>query len=153
MSEPTSTSLSHQFSSLTGRSVMFTRTSATPDAKPKQIYCFYTSFPSGKTIVVKADAPLLGAFAGALVGLPDSEVRRHLTRNPMEELLRDAIYESLNIAASVVSSEGRAVFAGMTTDPATLGEIAVSILAKPEHKTCFDVRVEGYQGGSFTVLD
>ncbi len=153
MSVPTSTSLSHQFTSLTGRSVMFTRTSAVPDAKAKQIYGIYTVFPGGKTIVVKVDAPLLGAFAGALVGLPDSEVRRHLTLNPMEELLRDAIYESLNIAASVVSGEGRAVFVGMSEVPATLGEIAVAILAKPEHKTVFDVKVTGYQGGSFTVLD
>jgi hypothetical protein len=148
-----STSLSHQFSSLTGRSVMFTRISASPDTNPRQIYGIYTAFPSGKAIVVKADAPLLGAFAGALVGLPDSEVRRHLNRNPMEELLRDAIYESLNIAASVVSGEGRAVFVGMSEVPATLGEIAVSILAKPEHKTCFEVKVAGYQGGGFTVLD
>src|ERR1035438_8820853 len=43
--------------------------------------------PHETAIVVKADLPLLGSFAGALVGLPDAAVKEHLRATPLEELM------------------------------------------------------------------
>jgi hypothetical protein len=64
-------------------------------------------FPNETAVVVKADLPLLGSLAGILVGLPDSAVKEHLAATPMEELLRDAVYELLHIASAVITTEGR----------------------------------------------
>jgi hypothetical protein len=55
-----------------------------------------------------------------LVGLPDPTVKERLGASPIEELLRDAIYEVLNIASTIFTSEDRAVFSKMMTDQASI---------------------------------
>src|SRR5580692_7152838 len=105
MSEPTPYSLSQRFSQLIGRKVTFVQTTLSVDIKIKQLYGIYSVQPQESAIVVKADLPLLGSFAGALVGFPDNVVKEHLKVSPMEELLRDAIYEVLNIASAAISNE------------------------------------------------
>jgi hypothetical protein len=118
----------------------------------RQMYGIYTLLPHETAIIVKADLPLLGSFAGALVGLPDSAVKEHLRVTPLEELLRDAICEVLNIASAAVTSEGRAVFTKLAADPARIDGAAGKLLQKPDHKSYFTVSVDGYQGGRFTIL-
>jgi hypothetical protein len=103
-------------------------------------------------VVVKADLPLLGALAGVLVGLPDSAVKERLAVSPIEELLRDAIYEVLNIASTVVTTEGRAVFTKMLADPGLIDGNAGKLLKKPDHRSYFNVLVDGYQGGKCTIF-
>jgi hypothetical protein len=152
MSEPSPYLLSKAFSQLIGRKVTFAQTTAAPDAKIKQIYGIYTVLPQEVAIVVKADLPLLGSIAGALVGLPDPAVKEHLRATPMEELLRDAISEVLNIAASTVTTEGRAVFIRLVTDPAYIDGAAGKVFKEPFHRSNFTVSVDGYQGGRFTIL-
>src|ERR1035437_3466002 len=117
MSEPTPFGLSRLFSQLTGRKVTFSQTTVALDTKIKQIYGIYNVLPDETAIVVKADLPLIGSFAGVLVGLPDAAVKERIGVTPLEELLRDAIYEVLNIASAAVSTEGRAILAKMVTDP------------------------------------
>ena len=105
MSEPTPYGLSRCFTQLLGRKVTFVQTTFALDMHIRQMYGIYTVLPHETAIVVKADLPLLGSFAGALVGLPDPAVREHLRAMPLEELMRDAICEVLNIAcAAVISS-------------------------------------------------
>ena len=116
------------------------------------MYGIYNVLPEETAIVVKADLPLLGSFGGVLVGLPDPSVKEHLVRNPMEELLRDAIYEVLNIAAAAITTEGRAVFTKMVDNPAYVDGAAGALLKKPDRKSYFNVLVDGYQGGKFTIL-
>ena len=130
----------------------FAQTTAAPDAKTRQIYGIYTVLPHETAIVVKADLQLLGSVAGALVGLPDAAVKEHLRATPMEELLRDAISEVLNIAAASVTTEGRAVFTKMVTDPAYIDGAADKVFKKPFHRSYFTVSVDGYQGGRFTIF-
>jgi hypothetical protein len=152
MSEMTHFTLSRQFTDLIGRKVTFVQVKTGLPTKERQVYGVYTLFPAETTIVVKADLLLLGACAGALVGLPDADVRRHLQSTPIEELLRDAMYEVLNVAAAVVAVKGRAVLTQMVTGMETLPAAAAAVLAKPANTNNFTVSVEGYQGGKFAVL-
>ena len=152
MSEPTPFALSRRFSQLIGRKVTFVQVPPVPDTKFKQIYGVYTVLPESTLVVVKADLRLLGSIAGALVGWPDPVVKEHLAVMPMEELLRDAIYEVLNVASAAVGTEGRTVFTNMVDDPAYIDGAAGEILKKPGHRSHFNVSVDGYIGGRLTIL-
>jgi hypothetical protein len=152
MSEPTPFRLSRCFSELTGRKVTFVQATAALDTKIKQLYGIYTVHPFETAIVVKADLPLMGSFAGALVGLPDPAVKEHLRATPIEELLRDAIYEVLNIASAALANEGRPVFTKMVTDPNHIDGAAEQALKVPGHRSYFNVSIDGYQGGKFNVF-
>jgi len=152
MSEPTPFALSKLFSELIGRKVTFAQTTVAAETKIKQMYGIYTVLPHETAIVVKSDLPLLGSLAGVLVGLPDSAVKEHLAKNPLEELLRDAIHEVLNITSAVITTEGRAVFVRMVADPLLIDGTAGKVFKKPDHRSYFNVLVDGYQGGKFTIF-
>jgi hypothetical protein len=152
MSEPTPFALSKLFTDLIGRKVTFTQTTAAAETKVKQMYGIYRLLPSETAVVVKSDLPLLGSLAGVLVGLPDAAVKDHLAVTPVEELLRDAIHEVLNITSAIISHEGRAVFVKMVTDPLFLDGEAGKVFKKPDHRSYFNVLVDGYQGGKFTIF-
>jgi hypothetical protein len=152
MSEPTPYALSKLFSDLIGRKVTFAQTTAAAESKIKQLYGIYTVLPHETAIVVKSDLPLLGSLAGVLVGLPDSSVKEHLAKSPLEELMRDAIHEVLNITSSVITTEGRAVFIKMVADPVLLDGAPGKVFKKPDHRSYFNVLVDGYQGGKFTIF-
>jgi hypothetical protein len=152
MAGTTAFALSRRFSQLVGRKVTFVQSLPTPASKLAQIYGIYTVLPQKSAVVVKGDLRLLGSIAGALVGLPDPEVMNHLAANPMEELMRDAIYEVLNIAAATISTEGRAVFTKMVTDPTLIEGVAEETLKKPFRRSYFSVSMDGYQGGTFCIF-
>lgn len=144
--------LSRRLSQLIGRKVTFAPTAATPDTKAKQIFAIYTVLPIGSAIIVKADLRLLGSLAGALVGWPDPIVKEHLEVTPMEELLRDAIYEVFNVSAAAIGSENRAVFTKMVTNPIYIDGDAGTVLKSPGHRNYFNVSVDGYVGGRLIIL-
>jgi hypothetical protein len=152
MPEPTPLSLSHLFTQLIGRKVTFAPTTISPETKIKQMYGIYNVLPHETAIVVKADLPLLASLAGVMVGLPDSAVKECLAKSPLEELLRDAIHEVLNVASSALTNEGRAVFARMVTDTGLIDGVAGQLFKKPDRRTYFNVLVDGYQGGKFTIF-
>jgi hypothetical protein len=152
MSEPTPFRLSQCFTQLLGRKVTFVQSTFALDMHIRQMYGIYTLLPLEAAIIVKADLPLLGSFAGALVGLPDTAVKEHLRANPLEELIRDAICEALNIASAVISTDGRAVFSKLVADPAYIDGAAAKVLKAPFHRSYFTVSIDGYQGGRLTVL-
>jgi len=152
MAEPTPLALSHMFTQLIGRKVTFAPATIAAETKIKQIYGIYNVLPHESALIVKADLPLLGSLAGVLVGLPDSAVKERLAVSPLEELLRDGICEVLNIASSVVVTEGRAVFTKMVGDPALIDGVAGKLFKKPDHRSYFNVLVDGYQGGKFTIF-
>ncbi|MGA3009806.1 MAG: hypothetical protein ABSD72_06045 [Terracidiphilus sp.] len=153
MSEATPFVLSRCFTQLISRKVTFVQTPlAPPDAKIKQIFGIYNLLPHNTAIIVKADLPLMGSLGGALVGLPDTAVKEHLRAAPLEELLRDAINEVLNIASAAITNEGRAVFVKMVTDPTYIDGAAGKVYLKPDHRSYFNVQIDGYQGGKFNIL-
>jgi hypothetical protein len=152
MSEPTPFALSRRFSQLTGRKVTFVQAGVLPDTTANQIYGIYTVLPNETPVVVKADLRLLASVAGALVGWPDPVVKEHLAVTPMEELLRDAIYEVFNVAAAGFETEGRVVFKNMVFNPIYVDGAPGEVLKKPGHRSRFNVSVDGYVGGRMTIL-
>src|SRR5271163_2620811 len=101
MAEPTAYALSKHLSELVGRKVAFAVTAAAAETKIKQIYGIYTVLPYETAVLIKTDLPLLGSLGGVLVGLPDSAVKEHLAASPMDELMRDAMHEVLNVTSTV----------------------------------------------------
>jgi hypothetical protein len=152
MAEPSAFLLSKCFTQLISRKVTFAITSPAMDSKIKQVYGIYSVLPSEVAIVVSADLLLLGSIGGALVGLPDAAVKEHLRATPMDELLRDAISEVLNIAAAAVTTDGRAVFKKMVSDPAYIDGPAEKVFKSPFRRNYFAVSVEGYQGGRLAIF-
>lgn len=152
MPEPSPYILSKCLSQLTGRQVAFVQTTFAVDGKIRQAYGVYDFLPHESAIVVKADLALLGSLGGALVGFPDMTVKEQLKNNPIEEILRDAISEVLNIVAAAITLEGRAVFSHFVLDPSYLETKAAKVLKEPFHRSYFTVKVDGYQGGRFAIL-
>lgn len=152
MPDPRHYLLSHLLTNLIGRTVTFTPVAPGPDTKGKHVYGIYTCSPSEAPLVVKADLSLLGSFAGALVGLPDSEVQSRLLAPVIEELFTDAMFEVLNVASSSIASEGRAILSKMVMDLGYLMGAARKIVVKPNHRVDFNVVVQDYHGGRFAVL-
>ena len=139
------------FSRLLGRNVTFARSKATSRASGKQLFALYTVLPQEHALVVQADLALLGSFAGALLGLQSDVVNERISTTNLEDLLQDAIQEILNIASSVVTNQGRAVFKKMAADPVYLDTLDGDFLQHPDRKTTFDVSIEGYQGGLLSI--
>ena len=153
MSEPTAVALSRHFSTLLNRRVEFKPSSAAKETKATKAYAVYKLFSENSALVVKADLVLFGGFAGALVGLPEADVRQRLNANPLDELLFDPMHEVLNIAASALSTEARAVFERVVFNPIHLGPNAEKALNTPMHRIYFNVEIEGYPGGSFCICE
>jgi hypothetical protein len=153
MSEPTAYALSQHFTNLINRDVRFAPAKPLAETKIPQVYGIYTVFPAQSALVVKADMQVIGAFAGALVGLPDAEVTSRLQLAVSDELLGDAMKEVLNVASAVVTGEGRAVFDSMLTKLVYLTPAAEKAINTPLHRSYFNVQIDGYEGGRFSVFE
>ncbi len=151
MAEATAYSISQLLSQLVGRSVSVALGKDGAN-NAKQVYGVYKVLPHDGTIVVKTDLPLLGSLAGSMVGLPFATVTERLAQTPLDETLRDAMHEILNISSTLVEVEKRAVFQTMATDPVYCEGDAAALIQKPDHKSCFDITVAGYTSGKFNIL-
>ncbi|MGA9671105.1 MAG: hypothetical protein WBQ94_17980 [Terracidiphilus sp.] len=154
---PEAHNLSKHFTHLVGRDVKFQKAGLAPDKGASWIYGSYEMVSADdptdtKSLVVKADRDLLGSLAGALVGLPSDEVIRRLRSSSLDELLQDAIYEILNVAAGVIAPGYRTILAGMSVEARDVQGEASQVLASPSAKAIFDVVVQGYNGGRFRVF-
>ncbi len=152
MTEPTPYALSHLFSDLVGRGVTFTLAPKPPVTKARTIYGVYGMVPSDRAIVVKADLPMLGSLAGALLGLPDDTATERALQTPMDESVRDAMHEILNIASTALSTDGRVVLKHMAADPVYCTGDAADVLNRPDQKSNYQVTIDGGSGGVFTIL-
>jgi hypothetical protein len=152
MAEPTAFAMSKMFSQLTGRTVSFSLTLKPPVAKFKPLYGVYTIVPGDAALVVKTEMGLIGSLGGALLGLPKESVLDLIKKNPIEEVLRDAMHEILNVAATLVCVDRRAVFQKMFNDPVYFAEPAQEVMRSPIHTTQFEATVDGYVGGGFAVI-
>ena len=152
MAEPTPLALASLLTRLVGRDVAFAQLTRPVPSKSKQVYGVYTTVPGGAHRVVQADLPLLGSLAGALVGLPPESIRERLASSEVDEMLRDAIYEILNVTSAVISPDARSVFQNVYTDPLHLPDEAADILRQPLYRSYFNVTVQGYTGGAFFLF-
>jgi len=152
MTEPSAYAISTLLTDLIGRKVSVAQASTPDETKTKQMFGVYQVVSSQRPIVLKADLVLLVSMAGVLVGLPDSAVKERLAAPTLDELIRDAMHELLNILSTVVSVEGRAVFNKMLPNAAYVDGAAGLVLKKPGRRTFFTVEVEGYQGGHLSIF-
>jgi hypothetical protein len=153
MAEPTPLLLSRQFTGLINRKVSFAVAKPFAALTVNQVYGIYTVFPAQTTLVVRADLALFGSFAGALVGLPDSEVKSRLKTGLRDELLGDAMKEVFNVSSAVLTLEGRAHFNQITTELLCLSPGASKTMDTAIRRSCFNVEVEGYQGGRIAIFE
>ena len=152
MAEPNVVAMSRLFTGLVNTKVDFAPARNTVPSTEKQMLGVYTVLPEGKALVVSADQRLLASLAGALCGLPDTAVAEHLKTTPLDELLRDAIHEILNVASTIVTSKGRAVFTQMASQAVDVSGEAAQLLKKAPYRYNFDTSVANYRGGKFSVF-
>lgn len=150
MPQPNILALSRLLTGLVNTTVTFKpgRTAELP--KKNQVFGMYTVLPENTALVVQADLALMGSLAGAFTFIPQDAVANHL--GPMSEVFRDAIQEILNISSTAVVVAGRAVFQAMAMDATGVDGAAGAVLRSPHHRSYFDVVVDRYSGGRFTVF-
>ena len=152
MAEPCSSIMTRLFTDLIGHNVSFSEQSLPAAPKSEQLYCVYQIKPMDSARVVRADMALLSSFAGALIGLSPEAIQQRVAEPQLDESLRDALHEVMNIASRVVSLEHRAVFKGIYADPGSLPADARNTLRDPCYTSHFNVKIDGYEGGGFTLL-
>ena len=152
MAKPTSLGMAALFSDLIGRHVNFSEQLNAIPQNGKQIYCAYLIKPMDSYRVVKADLSLLSSFAGALIGLSPEAIKERVAEARLDETLRDALHEVMNIASRIVTLEHRGVFSGMYEDPGQLPPEARSTVRYPCYSSYYKVTVDGYEGGAFSLL-
>ena len=152
MTEPKPYDISKLFSGLVGRDVSFAHTLHPAETKAKKIYGIYAEVLTNKAIVVKSDLPLLAILGGALLGLPGDTSLERATQTPMDEFMRDAIHELLNVGSSALSTDRRVTFTRFVMDSVLCDGDATDVLQKPDLKSSFNVSVDGQAHGTFTIL-
>ena len=152
MAEPNSGCMATLFTDLIGRHVNFSEQLDAVPPTGQQLYCAYQIKPMDTYRVIKADLLLLSSFAGALIGLSPDVIKLTLAETKLDETLRDALHEVMNIASRIVTLEHRGVFKGMYGDPSELPVDARKTLRDPYHSSYFRVTVDGYEGGGFSLL-
>ncbi len=152
MAEPNASSIAKLFSDLIGRHVTFAEQLNAQPAEGEQIYCAYLIKPMDSYRVIKADLSLLSSFAGALIGLSPEVIKERVEDATLDESLRDALCEVMNIASRIVSVDHRGVFKGMYADPGRMPPDARKTLRDPCYSSHYKVTVDGYQGGVFSLL-
>ncbi|MFP5231370.1 MAG: hypothetical protein ACLGQX_01950 [Acidobacteriota bacterium] len=152
MPEPSAKNMTQLFTELVGRAVTFSPPASAAPSPAKQIYAVYQIKPMDSIRVIHADAMLLASMAGALIGLPYEGVKERMADARVDEGLADALREVMNIASRLVSIEHRAVFKAIYEDARMLPAEALGVLRDPCYASHFEVRVDGYQGGRFSLL-
>lgn len=150
MAEPKPLTIAQLFSGLTGRAVNFTQVLKPQGSKAKQAYGTYLIKPADTSRIVQLDLPLLGSLGGSLLGLPSDAVKERLSSPTSDEPLRDAMHEILNVASTIVSIDSRAVFQTMFLD--AVPNAVLESLKNPAFRSYFNVTVDGYEGGAFSIF-
>ncbi len=144
--------MSKLFTELVGLPVCFTEHLHAPLRSPKQIYCVYEVKPMKSIRVIQADALLLASFAGALIGLSPEVVKVRMATVSIDEGLKDPLCEVMNIASRIVSLQNDVVFKNLFRDSGGLPPEARYTLRNPCYCSHFDVTIDGYTGGAFSLF-
>ncbi len=152
MAEPSSSVMTRLFTDLIGHNVSFSDQSRPIMAKSEQLFCLYQIKPMDSSRIIQADMSLLSSFAGALIGLSAEAIKERVAEPQLDESLRDALHEVMNIASRIVSLEHRAVFKGIYADPGSLPTDARNTLRDPCYASYFNVKIDGYDGGTLALL-
>ncbi|WP_263409920.1 hypothetical protein [Terriglobus tenax] len=152
MSGPTAFSFTHLFSDLVDRPVNFSEAKALPAVEAKKVFGIYETLPAGRPIIVRADLPFLATIAGLLIGLPAATAMERALCDPMDDAIRDAIYEALNICSTCLCGDERVLLRSMTTHSNAIPHPASELLKKSTYASNFKVVISGKDCGLLSVL-
>ena len=142
MAEATALSLSRFFSDLTGRHVSFSIAASSSVVKGAQMYGLYHVAADSKPLLLRIHLDTLAVLGGALLGLPEDLAIEKAKQTPMDEPLRDAMHEVLNIASTAISPDARVVFKSMAKTTAGFSDEVADLMRTASHKSCYRVAVE-----------
>jgi hypothetical protein len=142
--------LSRLLSDLTGRKVQVVEAGTKPaSAQPATVGVFIVH-PSGSTIVMKTDTLLLGALGGALAGLPEAIVKQQVA-GTLDETLRDAMHEVLNVTSSVLTTKGRAVLQQMVTEKPQADALTRDASERAHLRVRYNASLPGCPSGDIVI--
>ncbi|MEZ2346835.1 hypothetical protein [Terriglobus sp. RCC_193] len=141
--------LSHLLSDLVGRKVQVVEADFEGDTKASSVGT-YAVQPEGSTIVMKIDTLLLGSLGGALAGLPEALVKQQVSSG-IDEMLRDAMHEILNVTSSALTTEGRAVLKSMMTEKPQVDAASREAFGRSHTRVYYSATISGYPGGSIAL--
>jgi hypothetical protein len=153
MADSTPFALSQLFTNLIDRRVSVVEASEREVTKCRKSFASYDVVDRGAKILLQIDFDLLGSLGGALAGMPDAIIKQNLKATPVDETLRDAMHEILNILSAVITTEGRAVLKGMELDEVKGRAMAKSFAQTvPNFASRFQATIPNYTGGQIEVF-
>jgi hypothetical protein len=144
--------LSQLFTDLTGRRVSVVDAAELMPSTAAKAYGIYEVVPGNAILLLKVDLPLLASLGGVLVGLPESIVKQQISQQPLDETLRDAMHEVLNITSKVLTKHGRAVLREMITDKTSGDAFTTEFIQQPHAQRRFYTTMNGYPAGEITLF-
>jgi hypothetical protein len=152
MREPSARSLSQLFSQLTDRHISFTLEPNAAAGKAPTIFATYSELPGESPIVARAERAMIAILGGALLGMPDETAIERALETPMNEAVRDAMHEILNIGSTALSTEGRVVLKGFVSDPLDIPHVERGVLSNPRSISTYRVAIDAKARGTFTLF-
>ncbi len=152
MAEPTPLSLSQFFSELTGRHVNFALAVNPPASKSKLMYGAYHVLPDNAPLLLKISLKTLGLLGGSLLGLPEDTAIERAQEPTLNEPLRDAMHEVLNIMSTAIMHDKRIVFKSMARELSSLPPEVTKLEQTYTHKSAYKVTFEGGNTEVLTIL-
>lgn len=137
-------------SDLTGRKVQVVESDGEADARTPSCVGTYAVQPDGSSIVMKIDTLLLGSLGGALTGLPEPLVKQQVASG-VDEMLRDAMHEILNITSSALTTEGRAVLKSIVTEKQQADTASHEAFRRSHTRVYYRATISGYPGGNIAL--
>ncbi len=151
MADATALSLSRFFSDLTGRPVSFSIAAASSAVKGPQMYGLYDFADEAKPLLLRIHLHTLAVLGGALLGVPEEVAIERAQQSSVDEPLRDAMHEILNIASTAISPDIRIVFRSMSKSTAALPNGVADLMQTACHKTAYRVALEETSPELFTI--
>lgn len=116
------------------------------------MYGLYKVLPEDNPMVMRISLKALALLGGALLGLPEETAIERALSTPIDEPVRDAMHEVLNVASAAIGCESRAVFKTMFRDVATVPPEAAALMRRPSMRSSYRVGLGGVQGESVTLF-
>lgn len=152
MKEPVALELSRFFTELTAKPVSFSFEGNAPVPRDACMYGLYTDPAALEPVVMRISLQALALLGAALLGLPEETALERAAAMPVDEPMRDAMHEVLNIASTAVGGNTRLVFQAMFRDKALLSGKAAALLLSPGPNPSFRISVDGVAGGITTLF-
>lgn len=151
MAEATAFSLSKFFSELTGQHVSFAIASNAPTPKGDYMYGLYSVISDASPMLLRMSLSSIALMGGALLGMPAELAMERVKAAEVDESLRDAMHEVLNIASTAFSPDDRIVFKGMSRSVDAFPAGVKGLLQNASRKSSYRVAVNNSTAELLTI--